>query len=343
MRRHSSVAVWLVVAAVLVPVAVAADARPGAQARGGGYAWPVKPFAAAHPIRSTFGDPRTWFDGPPTPATLALGAGSFAFHQGVDIVAPDGTAVYPVRSGTARLGSSRTVIVDIGGGNVDQYWHIVPSVRKGQHVVAYETILGRIRPSYGHVHFTELHHGVAVNPLAPGHLELYRDTTPPTIKDIKFRKPGTSQELLPELVRGKVEIVVQASDLPDHGAPGIWAGMPTVPARVTWRVERARDEAPVTPEKTSFDVRQRVPRDRDFWSVYARGTRQNMATFKGHRYWRMEGVFIFRLGVLDTRTLPNGIYTLVTTASDIGGNRATAHQTFLIYNRRGWPPVTPQA
>lgn len=59
----------------------------------------MKPFDQMHPIRGNFGDPRTVFAGPPTRATLYNGAGSVAFHAGVDIVGADGTAVYPVRSG----------------------------------------------------------------------------------------------------------------------------------------------------------------------------------------------------------------------------------------------------
>jgi hypothetical protein len=96
------------------------------------------------------------------------------------------------------------------------------------------------------------------------------------------------------------------------------------------------------PERVAFDARVRLPR-RSFWSIYARGTRQNMPTFRKHRYWRDTGVFIFRLGVVDTRTLRDGIYTVVVTARDIAGNSASRSLTFLIYNNRLWPPETKQA
>ena len=58
-----------------------------------GYGWPVKPFDREHPVRGNFGDPRTVFAGPPTRRTLMAAGGSFQFHFGVDISAPNGTAV----------------------------------------------------------------------------------------------------------------------------------------------------------------------------------------------------------------------------------------------------------
>jgi hypothetical protein len=327
----------------LASAAIAAGAAGTATVPESGFPWPVQPFDQAHPVRSTFGDPRTRFRGPPVPETLSSGAGTFSFHRGVDIVAPDGTAVYPVRSGIAHLQGGRTVVVRSGTGEGAEYWHIVPAVHDGEHVVAYRTILGRIRPNYGHVHFTLIDRGHAVNPLASGGLWPYDDRTAPTVSGIEFRRPGTRAALLPELLRGRVEVTAQAADRPDPPGPGMWAAMATVPALVTWRVERARDGKVVVPERRAFDVRLHVPAARDFWRYYARGTRQNMATFKGHRYWREEGVFVFRLGVLDTRRLPGGIYRLVVRASDIRGNAGVARRTFLIWNAPGWPPLTPQA
>jgi murein DD-endopeptidase MepM/ murein hydrolase activator NlpD len=318
------------------------QAQSALAAVSGSYGWPVKPFDAIHPVRSNFGDPRTLFYGPPTAATLYEGNGSFTFHPGVDIVAPDGTSVYPVRSGVVTANRACKVFVDSGNGLVFQYWHIFPVVKVGQRVVAHTTILGHVRPGYGHVHFAEVRGGRAVNPLATGHLSPYDDRTTPRLGAIEFRRPGTSEELLPELVRGRVEIDVPAYDDPAPAGPGEWAIMPTVPALVTWRVQRARDGAVTIGERTAFDVRTFVPRSSEFWRFYARGTRQNMATFKGHRYWRQVGVFVLRLGVLDTRRLKDGIYAVVVNARDIRNNTVSSRGIFLIYNRPGWPPKTPQ-
>jgi hypothetical protein len=308
-----------------------------------GYGWPVKPFDQPHPIRSTSGDPRTLFKGPPTQETLDEGSGSFSFHQGVDIVAPDGTPVYAVRSGVARLSGGRTVIVTSEDGSGWQYWHIVPEVKTGDRVTAHETVLGRIRIAYGHVHFAELSHGRPVNPLAPGHLTPYADRTMPAAGPIELRRPGTTHRLLPILVRGRVDVVVSARDQPEPQAPGIWAGMPTAPAQVSWHVERAGDGRIVLADRVSFDVRRELPPNPSFWHFYARGTRQNMSTFKQHRYWRDEGSFVFRLGTVNTHRLPDGIYVLVATARDVAGNATSARLTFLVWNRPGWPLPTPQA
>ena len=308
----------------------------------GAYAWPVKPFDRIHPIRGTFGEPRMWFDGPPTPGTLYGGSGSFSFHDGVDIAASDGAPVYPVRSGVVTLSAACKVFVDTGAGESQQYWHIVTSVRPGDHVVALRTILGRIRKSYGHVHFTHVVTGRAVNPLAAGHLTPYDDHTAPEVGPVVLRRPGTSTEVLPELVRGRVELGVGVGDRSDATAPGMWSDMPTAPAVVTWRVERAADGAVVLSERTALDLRSQLPRRRAFWSTYLRGTRQNMTTFKLHRYWRQPARYLVRLGVLDTRRLRDGIYVVVATATDIAGNAAAARVTFTIFNRRGWPVPTPQ-
>jgi hypothetical protein len=308
----------------------------------GGYGWPVRPFDRPHPIRSTFGDPRTLFRGPPTRAVLYRGAGVFSFHTGVDIAAPDGTPVYPVDSGVVVSTAACKVIVRSAGGLAFQYWHIVPAVSEGEAAIAYKTVLGWIRKGYGHVHLVELHGGHPTNPLAPGHLTPYRDITAPVVGRIEFRHPGDEDELMPELLRGLVEIDAPVSDIPSPSAPGEWRLMPTMPAVVRWRVERARDGQVVLRERTSFDVRTSLPR-RPFWTIYARGTRQNDPTFRKHRYWRQEGWFLLRLGVLDTRRLKDGIYRVVVTARDIGDNTAQAQGTFLVYNHRLWPPETKQA
>ena len=212
----------------------------------------------------------------------------------------------------------------------------------GERVIAYTTILGRVRPNYGHVHFAELRNARPVNPLAPGHLSPYEDATAPRTESIEFRRPGTSKELLPELIRGRVEVVVAVYDDPDRPSPNAWATMPSVPAFLTWRVQRLKDGRIAVREHTAFDVRVDVPLRRHFWRFYARGTRQHMATFKGHRYWRQPGRFLFRLGLLDTRIHEDGIYTLVVTARDSRGNSTATRAIFLIDNRLGWPPRTRQ-
>lgn len=315
-------------------------AAAGSRASSDRYGWPVRPFGVSHPIRGTFGEPRTWFKGSPTSQVVETGGGSFSFHQGVDIVAPDGTAVFPVRSGTVTRAAGMTVVVTSGRQRFE-YWHIVPSVERGEKVEAYRTALGRIRRSYGHVHLTESDGGVPVDPLSSGHLAPYRDSAPPWIDDIVLRRAGTTKMLLPHLVQGVIDVVATASDR--GGGNGIWSDMPIAPARVSWRLETTRDAAPVLRERVAFDAGAPLPANRSFWHVYARGTWQNMPTFHLHRYWRIPGRFVYRLGTIDTRRLQDGIYTVVVTACDAGGNAAVRSLTFLVWNRPDLPPPTPQS
>src|SRR5262249_38329208 len=170
-RTIAFVAVFAASAALLVPLL---GQTTKASAAGSGYNWPVKPFDRPHPVRANFGDPRTTFDGAPTPRGLMTSGGVFAFHFGIDLSVPAGKAVYPGRSGVVSLHNARTVTVESGDGFAAQYWHIVPAVRPGRRATAYETVLGYVMKSYGHVHFTELDHGRAVNPLAPGHIAPYQ-------------------------------------------------------------------------------------------------------------------------------------------------------------------------
>ena len=140
-------------------LAVATLAAPAAPAATTGYNYPVKPFTAEHPVRGNFGDPRTVFKAPPTPEGAATGAGSFQFHFGVDISAPDGAAVYPVVSGTVDEVHADWIGVSSDGNRGFQYWHIHPLVSVGDHVTAYKTVLGHIVRGAMHVHLTELQDG----------------------------------------------------------------------------------------------------------------------------------------------------------------------------------------
>lgn len=322
-------------AACTAAVAAGTQRSAPAESSDASYNWPIQPFDQPHPVRGVFGDPRTSFDGPPTTAGLN-GQGSFSYHAGIDISAPDGTAVYPVRSGIVHLRSRETVVVTSDDGDAFEYWHIVPSVREGQRVTAYETVLGRIRPGgYEHVHLTELRDGRPVNPLAPGHLTPYVDHTAPQVDGASYLDQS-GRQLLPEFLRGQVQLVVSAADATAMAVPGRWNGLPVAPARLTWRIESAKSGAVVVPETEAFDVRERLPRAA-FWATYARGSRQNMANFAGHKMWRQPGVYLVRLtSSFDTTDLNDDIYELVATATDSRGNTGTGRFVFTIHNRPGF-------
>jgi hypothetical protein len=314
---------------------VAAPARAANTAYA--YGWPVKPFDRPHPVRGSFGDPRTVFTGPPALRTLLTGGGAFSFHFGIDVSASDGTAVYPVESGTVTNVTRDWVEVAGAKGRSFQYWHIAATVTVGRHVQARVTVLGHILRSCGHVHLAELDQGVFVNPLAPGHLGPYRDTTAPTVASISFRRTVTGVELMPELLRGRVEIVAAAYDEPTLPVPGDWHDLPVTPALVEWHVQSAATGRIVVPTRVAYDVRDRLPARCDFWRTYARGTHQNMSVFGKHYSFMQPGTYLFRLAPdgFDTRTLRDGVYELVVMATDIRGNHSSRTARFSVHNRPG--------
>ncbi len=333
---RTSAAAAFALAATLSLFAASALAGPARQAAAP-YSWPVKPFDQAHPIRGSFGDPRTLFHGPPSERTLLAGGGSFTFHTGVDISAPDGTAVYPVESGTVRSVSHDWLSVSGGDGRTFQYWHINPLVSVGSHVDGQKTVLGRILRGQGHVHLTEIDGSVTVDPLQPGHLTPYTDTTTPTVSSIRFRASVTGKDLMPELLRGRLELLASVYDMPTLHVPGAWHDLPVTPALVTWQIERADTGKVVVPSHTAYDVRNHLPAPTAFWQVYARGTHQNMSVFGKHYSYMQPGVYLLRLtpGGFDTRALPDSVYELCVTATDMRGNHSTTVQRFSVHNKPG--------
>jgi murein DD-endopeptidase MepM/ murein hydrolase activator NlpD len=324
-------AIALIAAAALAAAAGTASAS---------YGWPVKPFDRQHPVRGSFGDPRTVFAVPPTADGVLHGSGHFSFHEGIDISAPNGTPVYPVRDGrvtVASLERSRErVVIRSPDGASFEYWHLTPHVRVGQWVAADRTVLGTILKPAGHVHLTEVDAGRIVNPLAAGHITPYRDKTVPRVESIGLRLP-TGDAAMANFVRGRIGLVAEAYDTPALPVPGIWHGLPVAPALVTWRIQGAAGNV-VVPERVAADFRSTIPPDAAFWRVYARGTFQNMAVFGRHYSYLEPGCFVFRLtqAFFDTAQLRDGVYDLVVTATDIRGNSSSRFERFTVHNRPGW-------
>jgi murein DD-endopeptidase MepM/ murein hydrolase activator NlpD len=302
------------------------------------YGWPVKPFDQQHPVRGSFGDPRSIFRGTPTVRGLMHSQCACSYHQGIDVAAPDGTAVYPVRDGVVRTVTPDWVEVDSPGGVGFQYWHIGPSVHVGDRVQAEQSVLGHILKGSKHVHLTELSDGKAVNPLAPGHIGPYVDATTPTVRDISFRSSDSGPELLPEYVHGAVELVASASDTPAVPVPGQWNGLPITPAKLTYRITSFPQGDVVLPESTAMDVSRTLPATSDMWHTYARGTHMNMVQMGVHRYWYNPGVYLFKLtpGRWDSHQVKDGVYRLTVTAWDTAGNHASSSQVFQVHNRPSW-------
>jgi peptidase M23-like protein len=287
----------------------------------GTYGWPVKPFDRAHPIRGGFGDPRTVFKGQPSGETLLQGDGSFSFHQGLDISAPDRSPVYAVSSGTVVRARGGRVTVDCGNGRTFQYWHVDPVARVGQHTVAGKTLLGFVQLKREHVHLTHLEDGRAVNPLTPNRLTPYRDRTVPHVLGITVQRNGRF-----------LTFTAEAVDMPSLPVPGRWHGFPITPALVTWRIEDSSGRRVVA--GCARDVRRTVPPNNRFWNTFARGTHQNWPVFDGHKQRGMAGRYLFKLTgtAFDTRTLSAGAYVLVVSAQDTAGNRGLRRVRFDVAN-----------
>ena len=161
-RRRSIVFLFLAsIAGAVCTAALAAGTQHSSAQTTGGYSWPIKPFDRQHPVRGVFADPRTSFVGPPTRAGLN-GPGEFSFHQGVDISAPAGTAVYPVRSGRRSPAQPRDRGRDVGQRRRVRVLAHRPVRPRG---TARDGLRERARPDpageYEHVHLTELDGGRA--------------------------------------------------------------------------------------------------------------------------------------------------------------------------------------
>jgi hypothetical protein len=304
------------------------------------FGWPIKPFGQAHPVRADFGDPRTIFHGPPTAYTLYHAAGSFTFHRGVDISAPVGTKVYPVRDGIVIFNNGSHVNVAGADGTVFEYWHIGAKFPLGTVVRADRTVLGTIRHPLDHVDLTEVQNGHATNPLAPGHLTPYRDTTRPEVTSVRIQSDRFGHVVFPNFVRGSVWLVAGAFDKPSLPVPGDWAGLPVTPALVTWRIQTPNGTV-VVPMRVAVDFRTSEPSNADFWSTYARGSFQNMAVFAKHYSFMQPGKYLFLLSPtkFDTHSLRDGVYDLVVTAADIAGHSSTRSLRFSVHNAPGWVGV----
>ena len=297
------------------------------------YPWPLKPFNQQHPIRANFGDPRTRFLN--TMLTDGLqGPGTFLFHNGIDIAAPEGTPVYPVISGKVRYIDESAISVKTKGRGVFQYFHLLVEVRNGQHVIAGKTVLGTVLRAYGHVHLSEIRGGRVWNPLARGGIAPYRDHTVPQVRAINVRPAGSLLPFDSATVCGTVSLVAAADDAAPMAVPGLFAGFPLSPALITWSLARVGGLTYVN-DVPAADFRTTIPASRYFWSVYARGSYQNAPRFSNRQYF-MPGRFLYNLAsFVDTRSYPNGLYEIAVRVADMRGNSSEAALQFKVENRSG--------
>lgn len=298
------------------------------------YGWPLRPFDQEHPLRGSFGDPRT-VQVSDQPVDGPLSVGSFSFHNGIDIVARDGTPVYAVVTGSAVVRHAHEVSVHTAGYRIFQYWHLDPRVKTGQRVIAGETILGTVQHGKHHLHFAEIASMRVVNPLAPGHLGPYRDTEAPAVVGLLARARNGKSVPLARL-HGDVELIADALDAQPLRFAGPWWGKPVSPALVRWQLERS-DGTVARPWRTVVDFRLHQPPAKQFWKTYAAGTYQNFPVLGDHFDWGKPGLYLYRLTrtPIDTRAFPDGAYRVVVEASDVCGNRGRLEQSVTVANGDG--------
>lgn len=259
------------------------------------YGWPLKPFDQQHPVRGFLDDPR-------------IGAhGSHAFHFGIDISAPDGTPVYAVRGGEVFFDSGQAIAVVVGQQHEFGYWHVVPAVTSHQHVEQHQ-LLGWVARGWEHVHFAERIDGVYVNPLRPGGIGPYSDTSAPSIAGVSIQDVGN----------GTLTFVADAYDMPSPAVPGDWAGLPVTPALLRWRLLRHGE--PTSPWNVAADFRARMLDAALYPSVYAPETTQNHPDRPGtYCFYLARGL-----------SLGDGAYEIEVEATDTRGNRAAGRLGFQI-------------
>jgi hypothetical protein len=250
------------------------------------YGWPVKPFDRQHAIRGAFDDPR-------------MGG---SFHFGVDISVPDGTAVYAVAPGTVFLYSD-AIAIRQPDGHEFSYWHVRGTVPEHAYVQAGARI-GVVRFGFGHVHFAEFDGTTYVNPLRPGALTPFSDTTKPIVGPIVVDDDN-----------GLTQATVEAYDPPPIVPPAPWQHAMWTPALIRWRL--MQNGVAILPWTVAVDSSTYHPKSQ-FNAVYAPGTRQNLPGRQGRFvFWLTHGM-----------NLLDGRYDLEVLASDTRGNTGSASYVF---------------
>ena len=317
-RSRRAIAAVAAAAALLQLGALVMPATAGAgTGTAPAYGWPVKPFDRQHPVRGFFGDPRIGM----TPKGMHSG-----FHFGIDISCPNGTPVYATLDGTVRLESFRPEVVTIVGRDRRtqfEYWHIRPAVVNGTHVTASRTLIGWAEPPWEHVHFSERRDGVYVNPLRPGALGPFSNTTRPWVKAL--RVDDAIGPLSTRSAHGIVDLVVEAYDETPIRVPGRWGGKPVTPALLRWRLVTTHG-AVVLGWRTPIDHRLVKPDDAAYTTQYAQWTRQNKRGRPGRYRFVLAAEW-------DTRTLEDGDYLVEVAASDVSRNTESRLFPIRIANR----------
>jgi hypothetical protein len=295
-KRALRLVILLGVLALLAPAAASA------------YPWPIRPFYEQHAVRGYFNDPR-------------LSGPEQGFHFGVDISAADGTPVYAVTSGYARVhGMAVSIIPWRRGVPRLSYWHVVPAVRSKQFVRKFE-LIGYVLAGAGHVHLAEWKNGTYINPLRIGGLAPYIDDTVPRIPRLTFSSAGAP--IQPEAVSGIVDIVAESFDTSPMPVPAPWEQSIFAPALIRWGI--VQGPTTIWHRTNAVDFRRYLLPLTLYDFIYAPGTFQNRPGRRGQYKYYLAHQF-------DTHLLPNGSYTLQVDALDAQENVGQSAFSFTVAN-----------
>ncbi len=235
--------------------------------------------------------------------------------------------MYAVQPGFAEVLTASGPDARVEVGNYI-YWHIDPTVRPGEYVTPFHTVLGRVMHSYGHIAFSEVNAaGDYVNPLRPGGrvLQPYTDRAAPVIARPEVSSDG--------------QVIVRAYDPQSFVQRTTYLTPVLAPAAVAYRLYDPAGTA-VTPLEWSFRGTHLLPWvDRAL--IYAPG-----AHAPGFRCFASRPVCLPRwsyrvaggLAPPLSRDLGPGRYRLTIYAWDWADNR-TALDTRVTLTASGWRPI----
>jgi hypothetical protein len=156
-----------------------------------------------------------------------------------------------------------------------------------------------------------MRNGVYLNPLRPGAMGPYSDSTRPQVSAVELARPANDAPVARANADGTFDVIAEVADTTPLPVAPPWSDLPVMPALVRWRLVGVK--GPVTEWKTAVDFRETIPSASQFSNVYALWTRQNHANHPG-RYR------IYLAHAWNSGELPAGSYRVEVSACDTRNN-----------------------